>query len=306
MVDYIQMATMRAKSDRQGAGILEVSDRRCERVAVRLGHIAILRLGSGPPIVLLHGIPLSLLTWRHNTNPLACNFTVVALDLLGFGLSDKPLETDYSVPAQARVVREVLDRLGLIRVHVVGSSYGCAVAITLAHQDPDRVGKLVLINPVCYPQGRHSATRLARIGLISTLAPAALRAPSLGRQLMQRSLRRSYADPELATPELVAASHALLTRQSGERTYLAALRQLDESDVARRVPGLSHETLVIWGGRDRVLPAADGYRLRSELRSSRLEVMSEAGHFPHEEVPDRVNPLIAAFLAGRDPTVDRG
>jgi pimeloyl-ACP methyl ester carboxylesterase len=262
------------------------------------GSVVVVRRGTGPPALLLHGIPLSLVAWRHNVGHLARTATVLAVDMRGFGRSDKPPDADYSVPAQARVLEKLLDRLQLPAVSVVGSSYGCAVALTLAHTAPERVVKLVLINPVCYPQGRHSATRLARIGIVAGLARPALRTSALGRRMMAGPLRRSYARPGLATPELIDTYHELLTHQSGERSYLAALRQLDEAEVARRVPDLEHESLIIWGTRDRVLPATDAYRLSAALRGSRLELLPDAGHFPHEETPEQVNSLIAAFLAG--------
>jgi pimeloyl-ACP methyl ester carboxylesterase len=282
----------------KGERLIDTSYRDGFPVDLPGGSVVLVRRGSGPPVLLLHGIPLSLVAWRHNIGPLAHTATVLAVDLRGFGRSDKPPDADYSVPAQARMLAELLDRLALPAVSVVGSSYGCAVALTLAHLAPERVVKLVLINPVCYPQGRHSATRLARIGLVAALARPALRTSALGRRMMAGPLRRSYARPGLATPELVDTYHELLTRQSGERAYLAALRQLDEAEVARRVPEVEHEALIIWGARDRVLPATDAHRLTAELRGSRLEVLPDAGHFPHEETPEQVNSLIAAFLAG--------
>ncbi|SHF15913.1 alpha/beta fold hydrolase [Streptoalloteichus hindustanus] len=262
------------------------------------GPVVLVRRGSGPPVVLLHGIPLSLLTWRHNVDQLATSFTVHAVDLRGYGRSAKPPTADYSVPTLAKVVERVLDRLGLPAASLVGSSFGCAVAITLAHLSPRRVDKLVLINPVCYPRGRRGLTRLARNGALAALRRSALRASGLGPRVLARPLRRSYANPRLATRELVAAHHSLLVHDSGERTYLATLRALDEAEVARRVPELRQDTLVIWGERDRVLPASHASRMAEELRNARVELVPATGHFPHEESPAVVNQLITAFLAG--------
>jgi pimeloyl-ACP methyl ester carboxylesterase len=255
--------------------------------------------------MLLHGIPLSAVTWRNNIDELAKSLTVYAVDMRGFGRSDKPANADYSVPALAGVVRDLLDRLEIPRISLVGSSFGCAIAITFAHQNPRRVRKLVLINPVCYPQKSHSVTRLARMGLLATFAGPALRRPSLGQNLIAGPLRRSYADPSFATTELVQTYHQLLTHNSGERSFLATLKALDEAEVARRVPELRQQTLVIWGEQDHVLPATDADKLTRDLGHCRIELLPDAGHLPHEEQPDRVNSLIATFLA-QDDTVQSG
>jgi pimeloyl-ACP methyl ester carboxylesterase len=271
--------------------------RDAEMVELPGGRLAAVRRGSGPPALFLHGIPLSLLTWRANLDYLARRNTVVAVDMRGFGRSDKPPDADYSVTGQAAVIETLITRLRLSPVTLVGSSYGCAVAITLADMAPELVTKLVLINPVCYPGGAHSLTRLARTGLLATLARTSLRTSLPGRKAIGLGLKRSYASFTQATPELVAAYHQLLVRAGGERAYLATLRQLDETSVARRVPALIQQTLLIWGEQDRVLPAANAGRMAAELSSCRLEILRGTGHFPHEEAPDRVNRLIASFLA---------
>lgn len=264
------------------------------------GSAVVVKRGSGPPVLLLHGIPLSVLTWRHNIGPLSESCTVYAVDMRGYGRSDKPRDADYSVPGLARFVRDLVDRLELPKVSMVGSSFGCAVAITFADMFPERADKLVLINPVCYPQGPHSVIRYARMGLVGALAGSALRTTTLGRRMMKGPLRRSYADPGLATPQLVATHHDLLVRDAGERTYLSTLRSLDEKELETRVTRLNHDAMVIWGEQDHVLPPTHSARLAEELQDARLELLPHAGHFPHEEDPERVNRLIATFLAVDD------
>lgn len=266
------------------------------RAALPGGAVTVLRRGSGPPLLLLHGIPLSMLTWRHNVGPLSRDAEVIAVDMRGFGGSDKPRDADYSVPGQARTLLSLLDHLGLGSAAVVGSSYAGAVAVTLAHTAPERIRKVVLINPVCYPLGSHSAARLARIGVVSALAGPLLRRPPIGRRVIAGPLRRSYTDRSLATPQLIAEYHRLLVRGSGERAFLSALRSLDEDEVVRRIPEVRQETLVLWGRGDRVLPPTHARRLASELPSAHLEILDGVGHLPHEEAPARVNSLISAFL----------
>lgn len=266
------------------------------------GQVTVVRRGAGRPTLLLHGIPLSLVTWRRTIGPLAAGREVIAVDLRGYGESDKPAGADYSPAGQAAVLGALLDALELSDVDIVGSSYGCAVALTLAATAPARVGRLVLINPVCYPGGPHDLERLSRIKLVAAVARPVLRTAALGRRLMAGRLRSSYADPTQATPELIDVYYRQLLRGSGERSYLASLRALRQEELVALLPRVTQETLVIWGELDHVLPAGDGARLVADLPHARLEVVEGVGHFPHEEAPDRVNTLAAAFLAGPSPT----
>lgn len=277
-------------------GIIQQAYRGARPVGLDSGQITIVAQGSGPPTLFLHGIPLSLLTWRSNLNPLSRSLTVVGVDMRGYGMSAKPRGADYSVPGHAAAIEELITSLGFDQVNLVGSSYGCAVAVTLAHVAPQRVRRLVLINPVCYPGEQHSATRLARMSLAAVVARTSLRSRLVGKLIIGSGLSRAYASSTQATPDVVAAYHELLTREHGEQAYLSTLRQLDEPGVARRIPELDQQTLVIWGERDRVLPASDAERMMTELRSGHLEVLAGVGHFPHEEAPDRVNRLIGNFL----------
>lgn len=282
--------------EEQRSRLVDETYRHARRVDLDGGAVAVVERGSGPPVVLLHGIPLSSLSWRHTIDALGATAAVHALDMRGYGCSDKPPDADYSVPGLAGVVRDLIDRLDLTEVNLVGSSFGAAIAITFADLFPDRTGKLVLINPVCYPQRSHSATKLVRIGAVAAFARPALRRPGLGRRMLAGPLRNSYADPTLATPELIDAYHRQLVQAGGERAFLSTLRALDENEVARRVPGLDHDTLVIWGERDHVLPATDAARLARDLPHARIELLATAGHLPHEEEPERVNALLTAFL----------
>jgi len=260
------------------------------------GAVCCLRAGSGPVVMLIHGIPLSLATWRHNIEALARDFSVIAVDMRGFGRSEKPEGGDYSVEAHARVLADVLDAFGHERVSLIASSYGCAPAIRLALDDPGRVERLVLINSVGCPRGGHSAERVLRIRLIEALLRRALRTSWMGRSIFASRLCKSYADRALATGEVVDFYYRQLLGERGERTFLATLKRFDERALAMQIQRLSCETLILWGGRDKVLPIASGAWLHKRIAGSRLEILEDCGHLPHEEDPERVNALIADFL----------
>jgi pimeloyl-ACP methyl ester carboxylesterase len=269
--------------------------RQSKRLLLPGGAVCYLRTGQGPAVTLLHGIPLSLVTWRNNVASLSERATVIALDLRGFGRSDKP-RGDYSPGAHARVLEQVLDVLGLHTTSLVGSSYGCAPALHFALSRPERVERLILINSVGYPAHQHSLERLLRMGLIAALMKTTLRVAPLGRSLFAARLRQCYARPEAVSDAEIDAYYALLRRDGGEASFLTTLRQFDEAELARLLPEITQQTLVIWGERDRVLPVHVGKRLHAALRHSQFEVLPDCGHLPHEEAPERVNALIKAFL----------
>ncbi|HWN43547.1 MAG TPA: alpha/beta hydrolase [Thermoanaerobaculia bacterium] len=267
-------------------------------VAVSDGEICYVRKGAGPPVFLIHGIPLSLLTWRHNMEGLARHFTVVAVDMKGFGRSEKRAG-DFSPEGHARTLGEVMDALQLDDAVVVGSSYGCAPAIHLALARPRKVSKLVLINSVGFAGGRHSLEKLVRIGVVAALIKSSLRSAFLGRRLFASRLRKSYAIPERLEPGLTEAYLEALHAGPGEEMFLASLRQFDESRLAERFPQIDQETLIVWGDQDHILPPSNGRRLQRAIRNSRLEIFAGCGHLPHEEAPDHFNELLRQFLLSR-------
>lgn len=270
---------------------------RAESVVVADGRLCLLRQGNGPPVLLLHGIPLSLVTWRHNIADLAKHFTVVALDLKGFGRSEKS-EGDYSPEGHIRAIRQVLDSLGISNIYIVASSYACALAVHLAVTHPELVGKIVLINSVGCASSQHSLERLVRIGLVSTFIKLLLRSEAAGRILFASRLRKSYGSPKSYSNKLCTEYFNLLRHDHGEETFLSTLRQFDEHNLLPLFPTIQQDTLILWGNRDQILPIDNGYKIRSLIQHSRLEVLSGCGHLPHEEAPDKVNNLIINFLRG--------
>lgn len=285
-----------APDGRTPLGLVERAYRDAFPVTLRGGPVSVVRRGQGTPVVLVHGIPLSLLTWRHTLDTLARYATVVALDLRGFGMSAKPAGT-YGVVEHARVVRDLLDALQLAPAAVVGSSYGAAVALTLASEWPEQVTRLLLVNPVCYPGGRHGIERFVRIGLAATCARRVLRHSTLGRACLANGLRRSYVDRREVTPELVDAYYGLLTQAGGERSFVTTLQNLSLADVARRAPRVVHPVLIVRGDQDRVVPASHADRLAEDIPQAVVRVLPGGGHLAHEEESERVNQLIAQFLA---------
>lgn len=220
---------------------------------------------------------------------------MVAFDLRGFGRSQK-LEGDYSVQAHSRVIGQVLDALGVSKTSLVASSYGCAPAIQFAIDKKDRVDRLVLINSVGYPGGRHALERLLRIGGVAAMARVALRRTRLGSALFKSRLRQSYATTGALSEQMAETYFELFLRDGGPKSFLQTLKQFDEAKLAAALPAILQPTLIVWGGRDRILPVANARRIHSDIPGAQLRIFPEAGHLPHEEVPDEFNRLISEFL----------
>ncbi|HEV3029116.1 MAG TPA: alpha/beta hydrolase, partial [Planctomycetota bacterium] len=153
-------------------------------------------VGKGPALILLHGLGGSLYDWRHLIRPLSLSRRVIAVDLLGAGESEIPDFEDYSIAAQARRVKGLMDVLGVERGCIVGNSYGGGIALKLVQDWPERVDRLVLINSICYPENIPTYVTLARAPCAEYIAESL----PLGK-MVRWVLRHSYHTVENLTDE---------------------------------------------------------------------------------------------------------
>jgi len=250
--------------------------------------------GEGAAIVLLHGFGASAFSWRLALPMLGANYRVVAVDLPGFGFSDRDPRLELGHEAQAWRVARLLDVLGIRRATVVGHSMGGGVAQRLAISDPRRVERLVLVAAVdasAAPawgnrRGHHPAWGVARF---------ATGFPGLVRWLARRGLQQVVADPATVTDEMVDGyAEPLLIRGT-----LACLEKM-AADTAKEAPAdlsrITAPTLVISGARDRIVPARVGEGLAAKIRGARHVVLGAAGHLPPEECPEALVEEVLAFL----------
>jgi 4,5:9,10-diseco-3-hydroxy-5,9,17-trioxoandrosta-1(10),2-diene-4-oate hydrolase len=251
--------------------------------------------GSGNAVLFCHGIPLSMTSWQDLFFLLAADHRVIAVDLPGYGRSSKG-PGDYSLARIADDLAALCAALHISRVHLVGSSFGAAVAITIALSYPHQVGRLVLINSVGIAGGTHKIERVVRSALVRHLAAKVLLQKRVGRKIFHAKLKASYATLE-PDPALVDHYYSLLRRDHGEMSFLRTLEQFDEAALQRRLPDLVNPVLSIWGGRDKVLPLAKSLSIQRLLPNCWSAVIAEAGHLPHEEMPDACAGQIRAFLA---------
>ena len=246
--------------------------------------------GDRPAVLLIHGFASSLDTWDGVTRALAPRHRVVSLDLKGFGWTDRPAG-DYSPAAQARLVRGLLDHLGVQQVAVVAHSWGVSVALELALQAPDRVRRLALYDAWTYPDQLPTFFLWAR-------------APGLGEALMamfykeraEDRLEMAFYDADAIPQSLVDAVERALERPGTVAAALAAIRGQDFAALRRRLGGVRQPALLLWGREDRVTPLSIGERLAEDLPNARLQVYPRCGHLPMLEAAHRSTADLVAFL----------
>lgn len=256
---------------------------------------------DAPAIVLIHGFCASTLVWRDVLVPLAeAGFRVVALDLVGYGFSDKPRRWAYTVEAQARIVVRLLDALGIERASLVGSSYGGAVASVCALDYAERVERLVLVCAVSNDEVKGQfLLRLAASPLMGdVLSPLVLDSS----RLMKWRMRRVYADANshLIEDGRMLPQHLPLRTAATQRAVLQTLRQWRAARIEHEAHRMEQPVLLVWGEDDRDVPLRNGERLHALLPHARLVVFRNCGHMPQEERPEEFAGLVSGFCRKRE------
>lgn len=255
---------------------------------------------TGPVLLLIHGYTASVFVWKSAAPMLGQNgFRVIALDLLGFGYSEKPAWFDYEIGSQARIAARFMNRLGVGRATVIGSSYGGAVAATIALDYPERVEKLVLVGTVCNDVLRNlPVMRLAAIPLVGeAITPFLADSRIFQRRRMRKVL--APANHELITRERVEGVIRPLAAADAHHSLLATSRAWKAERISEDAHLISQPTLIVWGEDDQLTPVEDGRRLHDSILHSRLVVLKDCGHVPQEEKSELFTKIVSNFC--RDP-----
>lgn len=263
-------------------------------VEVSGGRLAYADLGQGPPVLLLHGFPTSSFLWRREAWLLAQRMRVIVPDLLGYGRSDKPKDTDMSETAQAGYVRELLSVLGIDELAVVGHDLGGAVAQMLALDDGPGVRALVLLNSACFDAWPIEGVRMLQATtsgqetseFVESVVRLTLDLGVAHRGRIDEPTTKGYLDPWLEEPAaFFRAARAITGRGlTGREQELAAL---------------DTPAFVIWGEDDPFLDAELAERLGDTIGGSTVALLPGCSHFVNEDAPQTVGPLIYEYLRSR-------
>jgi len=246
------------------------------------------------PIVLLHGMGSSLHAWEGWAAALKSKRRVVSFDLPGFGLTGPSPDGVYGGDTDVRFLLAVLDKLGIEHCVLGGNSLGGGVALRTALTHPARVEKLILVDSGGY---RAASTSLP-IGLYLLATPGInwLLQHTLPRFLVEQGLRHAWGDPSKITPELVDRAIELTQREGNRRAMIERFSHRQPGTLAERIPELKLPTLIIWGGRDRLVPVEAAHRLHRDIAGSTLAIFDDLGHAPEEEDPARTVEVVRRFL----------
>jgi pimeloyl-ACP methyl ester carboxylesterase len=262
--------------------------------------------GSGPALLLLHGIANSSDTWAQVAPLLGADHTVIAPDLLGHGESASP-RGDYSLGAHAAGARDVLTALGHDRVTVAGHSLGGGIAMQFAYQFPELTERLVLVSSGGLGRDVHLLLRAASLPGADYVLPAltSQRLVGLGRDvggLLARVGLRPDGDIGV-----LARGFAALDSDGSRKAFLHTLRSVVEPGgqrvsaanrlaLADRLP-----SLIVWGERDSIIPVEHGVAAHAAMPGSRFVRFEDAGHMPQEDHPHRFAAEVGEFCATTEP-----
>jgi len=262
-----------------------------------------LRAGSGPPLVLIHGLLGYSFSWRFNWQVLAKEFTVYAVDLLGIGYSDRPKvgTVAYDLCSTADRMLDWMESVGIRNAVLVGTSHGGGLSLVMAARDRQRgrglIGKLVSVAGV-NPWTPVGHLRAKIFGHPVGSAVFKMLAPMLGIARLAM-LERMYGDNSRITQETLAGyrKHLELPRSLDYGIAIARNWQSDLACLPEAVEQVGDlPTLLIWGKKDKVVPLVGGQELKRHLKNAQIELMDRSGHLPYEEYPEEFNHILLRFL----------
>ncbi len=264
--------------------------------------------GSGPAILLIHGIGDNSTTWNGIQAKLAQRFTVIAPDLLGHGQSDKP-RADYSIAAYANGIRDLLSVLDIERVTIVGHSLGGGVAMQFAYQFPQLVERLILVGAGGVTKDVNVVLRLASLPMGSeALAllrlPLVLPAVQLAGRVVGLALGSTGLGRDLPNvlrilddlPEPTASSAFTRTLRAVVDWRGQIVTMLDRCYLTQAIP-----VQIIWGSRDVVVPVGHARMAHAAMPGSQLEIFEGSGHFPFHDDPARFIDIVQRFIDTSEP-----
>ena len=264
--------------------------------------------GVGPPVLLVHGLGTSMVTWHCNFNALISGgYRVLAMDLPGHGDSDKPKDLDYGPVGAAELIHQFLGGLGLDRISLVGSSAGGLVVGLFSLAYPHQVDKLVLVAPGGLGRRVSWVLRVVSVPVLGELfyQPRLQTPMDLTRRIFYR--RPTFLPDLLPEMERVrilpGARHAAI---QSIRSSVNLLGQRRKRYILDRLRDLRRPLLTVWGEEDSIIPVSQAQAVKRALPRSVTRVIPQCGHWPHMEQAEQFNELLLQFLDGSlsDPALD--
>ena len=249
-----------------------------------------IREGKGKPLILIHGIFSSVFVWHKNIDELSRYFDVIAVDLKGYGYSDKPSDERYSREDIRQFMIDFMDAIQVDKAVFAGHSWGGGIAMDLALTCPQRVEKLVLINSTGYPLKHNFFSWVLKLPGMGKLLLAVC-----DKEIVEWILRKGvFFEPSLVTDEEIEG----WIRPYYVKGSVQAALELRNFDfvIGEQIKDISCPALIIWGQDDKCLPVKFAERFKQDIKGSVLNIIPNCGHNPQEEKPKEVNELIRKFV----------
>ncbi len=249
--------------------------------------------GEGVPIVLVHGTAASLHTWDDWTQDLKKKYRVIRLDLPAFGLTGPHPKRDYHIKTYSAFLNKFVEQLNVPSFYLAGNSLGGEIAWFFASEHPEKVRKLVLLDPAGYIENRE-------LPFVFQLAQTPLLNKLIGyitpKAFIQKNIEEVYFEDEKIKPELVTRYHEMSLRTGNRDAFIDRANTIKDPENIKRLPNIQTPTLIIWGKEDEWIPVAHGQRFVSDLPHAQLAVMEGVGHVPMEESPKESLEIAWDFL----------
>jgi pimeloyl-ACP methyl ester carboxylesterase len=251
--------------------------------------------GAGRDIVFLHGFASSTYSWDKVAPVLnRLGYHIFALDMKGFGWSDKPAGAAYDPLTLTREVNQWMEAMGLRKVVLCGNSLGGGISTLIAILHPERAERVILIDAAAYNTKYPLIMKMANLPLSGEASKL-----FFSRWVVRQTLSEVYYHRDWITEDQVDAYYDRSRTENGLEAQIAVVRAMKFSQVERyvnRIPEIKARTLIIWGREDRWIPLSSAYRFNREIRGSSLVVIPACGHMPQEERPDVTAWLIDTFV----------
>lgn len=268
-----------------------------KKVTVEGINISYIDEGEGMPIVLVHGIPTSSFLWREMVVGLAAHGRVIALDLPGFGLSDPPVDGDYSISNYAGLLESFLETLSIEGGVLICHDFGGPVTIMYALQHPDKYSRLIILDTFLH-------TDLPDWGLFMKIAKIWPIGEAImgiaGESIIGSGLKAGVVNKPMITNEIVRRYYMPDGNADKLKTsFLGTLRVdyiKDLKFIEENLNSIDKPTMIVWGENDVFIPLSLADRIHQDIEGSKIEIIPNCGHFLQEDEPKKVTEIIASFL----------
>lgn len=258
--------------------------------------VAYRELGEGPTVLLLHGWPTSSYLWREVMPPIATANRVVAVDLPGFGASEKPLDADYGFDFHAGVLDGFLAALGIEQVALGVHDLGGPIGLDWARRNSDRVTAMALLNTLVYPEFSDAV-----LAFVDACSKEETRKFLSSPEGLEAAMQLGLADPTRLTDEVLAAVREPFATEDARTALMDAGKGLEPAGferIAAWLPTIEFPVRGVYGAQDRILPeiAETMERLATDVPQAELTALPDCGHFLQEESPAEIGALLAEFF----------